>query len=159
MTEPLFPSMPPVKQAPKVKPPVPKEINLAFGIWVLSTILASVLQLMDLNAFVDAYLKQVAGTPQADVMSAGTIKGVYIVMVIGVGLLMLLFAWKMRSGRNWARIVLAILAVVSLMMQAAAVGIGSVLSVVGVLITASALVFMFVPASNAYFALFRRPRP
>jgi hypothetical protein len=126
---------------------------------VFSVVLVLVLQLLDLNAFVDAYLKQVAGTPQADVLTAGTIKGIYIFAIIAVSLLMLLFAWKMRSGRNWARILLAVLAVLQLLFQASSVGLSSVLGLVGVLITASALVFMFVPQSNAYFAQFRRPRP
>jgi hypothetical protein len=152
--------MPPVSPAgqPK-KPPVPREVNVACAIWVLSVVLSLVLQLLDLNAFVEAYLKQVAGTPQADVLTAGTIKGIYIFAIVAVSLLMLLFAWKMRAGRNWARIVLAILAVLSLLFQASSVGLSSVLGLVGVLITASALVFMFVPQSNAYFAQFRRPRP
>jgi hypothetical protein len=157
VSEPLFPQMPPISPAeqPK-KPPVPREVNAAFAIWVLDVVLSLVLQLLDLNAFVDAYVKQVAGTPQAEVLTAGTVKGIYIVAIVLVSLLMLLFAWKMRAGRNWARIVLGVLAVVNLMFQASTVGLSSWLGIVGALIIASALVFMFVPQSNAYFAQFRR---
>jgi hypothetical protein len=157
--KPLFPEpMPPLGGAeqPKAKPPVPKEVNIAFGVWLLSIVLSLVLQLLDTNGFVEAYQKQIAGTPQDGVLGGGQLKVIYIVGVVVVSGLMLLFAWKMRSGRNWARVVLAVLAVIGLMFQAQSVGIG-VVALIGVLITAVGLVFMFVPASNAYFAQFRRP--
>jgi hypothetical protein len=156
---PLFPEpMPPIggpELQQKPKPAVPREVNIAFVVWVLSTLLTTVLQVTDSGAFVEEYLKQTAGTAQA--LSAGTLKTVYLVAVIAVGVLMLFFVWKMRSGRNWARILLAVLAVVGLLMQASAVGLSDIFAVIGVLITAAGLVFMFVPASNAYFAQFRRP--
>jgi hypothetical protein len=159
VSEPLFPPMPPVTRPEQAKPrpPVPREVNIAFAVWVLSAVLSLVLQLLDVSAFVEQYQKQLAGTAQEQ-LSTGTLKGIYIVAVVAVSVLMVFFAWKMRSGRKWARAVIAILAILGLMFQAMSVGVGDVLAIAGVLITATGLVFMFVPASNAYFnAFIRRP--
>lgn len=157
--QPMFPEpMPPIggSEQPAAPPPVPKEVNISFAVWVLSTILSSVLQIIDVNVFVETFQKQMANQSPDAQLSTGTLKGVYIFAVIAVGLVMLLFAWKMRSGRNWARILLTVLAVSSLLLQASSVGMSSVLGLVGVVITATGLVFMYVPASNAYFAAIRQ---
>jgi hypothetical protein len=157
VSNPMFPEpMPPIKGSGKpAKPPVPKEVTISFAVWVLSTVLSSVIQIMDTSAFVETFQQQMANQPPEAQLSAGTLKGVYIFAVIAVGLVMLLFAWKMRSGRSWARIVLTVLAVASLWIQAMSVGMSSVLGLAGVVITATGLVFMYVPAANAYFAAVR----
>lgn len=161
MSSPMFPEpMPPIggteKSGKPAKPPVPKEVNIAFAVWVLSMVLSSILQIVDADVFVETYLKQQSNQPAEAQLSAGTLNGVYIVAVVAVGLVMLLFAWKMRQGRNWARILLTVLAVTSLLLQASTVGVSSVLSVIGVVITATGLVFMYMPPANAYFAHFRK---
>jgi ABC-type transport system involved in cytochrome bd biosynthesis fused ATPase/permease subunit len=151
--------MPPLVGAPKPKPPIPREIHVAFWVWVLSTVLSSVLQILDSKAFVEILRKQMAAASSPEVQfDQGTAMTIYIIAVVAVAALMLLFAWKMRAGRNWARVVLAVLAVLGLWNQARSVGLSEPLAVVGALITATALVFMFVPAAHAYFAQFRRPR-
>jgi hypothetical protein len=78
-----------------------------------------------------------------------------------VAVLMILFAWRMRSGRNWARMLLAVLAVFGLLTQASAVGFTDWVALVSVAITATGLVYMFVPPANEYFRSFRKvpPRP
>jgi len=157
--QPLFPAMPPLKgpEQPRIKPPVPREVNVSFVVWVLTTLFSAVVEIINTDSFVTAYVQQIAGTPQADVLSAHTVKIMYIVASVVVNLVMLFFAWRMRSGRNWARMILAVLAAITLLAQAAQVGISEILPLVSVLVTVTGLVFMFVPASNAYFALFRRP--
>jgi hypothetical protein len=157
VSSPMSPEpMPPIGGSEKpAKPPVPKEVNVAFAVWVLSMVVSTVLQIVDTDVFVENYQKQLANLPADQQLSAGTLKGIYIVLVIAVGLVMLLFAWKMRSGKNWARILLTVLGIASLLLQASTVGMSSVLGLVGVVITATGLVFMYVPASNAYFAHFR----
>jgi hypothetical protein len=161
VSDPMFPVMPPLKgpEQPKVKPPVPREVNISFAVWVLTSLLSAVLQFIDADSFVANYQKQIAGSAAADTLTSGTLKTAYIIAIVGVGVLMVFFAWKMRSGSNWARIVLGVLGVFGLMFQAQSVGLSDWLTLLGVLITAVGLVFMFVPASNAYFAKFRRPRP
>lgn len=154
MPNPMFPEpMPPIggSEKPPAKPAVPRDVNIAFAVWVLSMVLSTILQLVDVNGFVEVYQKQLANQPPEAQLSAGTLKGVYIVAVIAVGLVMLLFAWKMRQGRNWARVLLAVLALVSLYVQGTTVGISDWLAVVGVVITATGLVYMFMPPANAYF--------
>jgi hypothetical protein len=158
VSNPMFPEpMPPIGGSEKpVKPKVPKEVNIAFAVWVLSMLVSSVLQIVDVNVFVETYQKQLANQAPEAQLSAGTLKGVYLVAVVAVGLVMLLFAWKMREGRNWARILLTALGVVSLYVQATTVGVSSVLGLIGVVITATGLVFMFMPPANAYFAEVRK---
>jgi hypothetical protein len=155
---PLFPAPPPRSDQAKVKPPVPREVNIAFAVWILNSLLGLVLQLFDTTDFVGEYQKQIAGTPQAAVLDPGTLKVIYIIAVTTVCVLMAFFAWKMRSGRKWARTVLAILAVFGLMTQAVSTGLSDVFAVIGVLIAATGLVFMFVPAANAYFNEFVKRR-
>jgi hypothetical protein len=163
VSNPMFPEpMPPIggtgNTGKPAKPPVPKEVNISFAVWVLSMVLSSVLQIVDADVFVDTYQRQLANQSPEAQLSAGTLKGVYLFAVIAVGLVMLLFAWKMRQGRNWARILLTVLAVTSLLVQASSVGVSSMLALIGVVITATGLVFMYVPAANAYFAHFRQQR-
>jgi small-conductance mechanosensitive channel len=158
---PLFPEpMPPLNRTeqPVVKPPVPRDVNVAFAIWVLDALVSLVVRFLDMNRFVDSYQQQVAGTAEDGVLDAGTLKVVYVIAVIVAALLMLFFAWMMRSGRKWARAVLAILAVIGLMSQAVTVGLSDPIAIAGVLLAASGLVFMFVPASNAYFNQFVKRR-
>lgn len=155
MSDPLFPA--PDRLPPKAKPPVPKEVNIAFGVWVLTALAGSVLQLLNLDPLVKVYQQQLASSGQVDVLSDGDLRTAAIIGIVAAGLLGLLFAWKMRAGRNWARILLAVPAVFGLMLQASSVGFSDVLTLAEVLVTATGLVFMFVPQSNAYFRQFRRP--
>jgi hypothetical protein len=78
---------------------------------------------------------------------------VFLVIVYGLWLMFVLF---MRSGKNWARIVLAVLSglwlVTTLFGIAAATGVGIVLDLVQVALVVGAVYFMFRPAANAFFA-------
>nr|WP_042182469.1 hypothetical protein [Kibdelosporangium sp. MJ126-NF4]CEL15004.1 hypothetical protein [Kibdelosporangium sp. MJ126-NF4]CTQ93400.1 hypothetical protein [Kibdelosporangium sp. MJ126-NF4] len=160
MSDPLFPAPKyPTPEQKTVKPPVPKEINIAFAVWVLSSVLSAVLQALDTDVFVEQFMKTTANQPAEAQLSTSTVRTMFYVALIVVALLMLLFAWKMRSGRNWARILLTALAVFGLLTQASAVGFGDWLTVVSVVITAAGLVYMFVPPSNAYFRSFRKVPP
>lgn len=153
----------PLPSAPKYpvpgKPAVPKEVNIAFAVWVLSSLVSSVLQALDVDVFVEAFLKQPANQPPGAQLSAGAVRGIFYIALVVVGALMLLFAWKMRSGRNWARVLLTALAVFGLYTQASAVGFSDWIAVVSVAITATGLVYMYMPPSNAYFRSFRTPPP
>jgi glucan phosphoethanolaminetransferase (alkaline phosphatase superfamily) len=159
VADPMFPEpMPPIggSAKPPVKPKVPKEVTISFVVWVLSMVVSSVLQLVDVNVFVEAFQKQMANQPADTQLSAGTLKGIAIFVIVAVGLVMLLFAWKMREGRNWARIVLTVLGLISLYVQARTVGMASPMALLGVVVTATGLVFMFMPPANAYFAEVRK---
>jgi hypothetical protein len=74
---------------------------------------------------------------------------VVAVFSVIIALLFVLFAVKLRAGRNWARIVLTVvtaLDVVSILVNG-----GSVLGYVGLVFAVFGVALSFAPASNAYF--------
>ncbi|ONI73215.1 hypothetical protein ALI144C_45640 [Actinosynnema sp. ALI-1.44] len=159
MSDPLFPAPKyPVPDQPKPeKPPVPKEVNIAFAVWVFSAVASAIVQAVrDADVFVDQFMRQYANQPAAQQLPQGTVKTMFYIALVVVGLLMLFFAWKMRSGRNWARILLTALAVFGLV---ATVGLTDWLTLASVVVTATGLVYMYMPASNAYFRSFRKVPP
>jgi CHASE2 domain-containing sensor protein len=157
VSDPLFPPPPqgfvPPKPPPRPKPP--REVNISFAVWVLTAVVGLVIQTMDTNNFVTQYMKSIEGTPGAEALDASTLKVVYLLAVIAVSVLMVFFAWKMRTGRNWARVLITVLTVIQLMTQASTVGfsfsLDDWLPLLSVLVAATGLVYMFVPPSNAYF--------
>lgn len=156
MSDPLFPPPPPSGVVPKPpRPKPPKEVNISFAVWVLTAVVGLVIQVLDTNDFVTQYMKSIEGMPGSEALDAGTLKVIYLGAVIVVSALMVLFAWKMRSGRNWARVLITVLTVIQLMTQAATVGfsvsLDDWLPLLSVLVAATGLVYMFVPPSNAYF--------
>jgi hypothetical protein len=160
VSNPMSPEpMPPIRgEQQPAKPAVPKEINIAFAVWVLSTLVSMVMEIIDADAIVEIYMRQMTAQAPDMQLSPETVRNMFLVIVVLVNLVLLLFAWKMRQGRNWARILLTVLAVLSLWSQAASVGMSSVLGLISVVITATGLVFMFVPAANAYFAAVKQQR-
>jgi hypothetical protein len=88
------------------------------------------------------------------------------IFAIVVGLLFVglyvLFVYKMRAGRNWARITLAILGglnVVSILVGlSTAGGLSIVLGLAQAVVILGAVYFMFRPESNQYFAAGRARR-
>lgn len=108
------------------------------------------------------------GTSATSLASAAKIATI-VVGVIFIGLY-LLFAFKMRAGRNWARIVLTVLSVLSILSAARATASinvnGQVYSVggsqatgwIGAAIAVVAILLMYLGASNAYFAASKAAR-
>lgn len=87
-------------------------------------------------------------------VTVGIIVGV--VIAVAIALLRLLFAFKLRAGRNWARIVLTVLTaleVVSLLAgQSTVIGyVSTALAVLGVILS-------FLPESNQYIAAVKAQR-
>jgi hypothetical protein len=163
---PGFGPMPPVSSGEirRAKPPVPWEVNLSFGMWLISAVISLVEGIVSVvnKDQVIADLIAVAGNsglPPEEVRRAATL-GFYFGLgfILIFVLLFTLFVFKMRAGRNWARVVLAVLAVVNLMSEAAVSGTSDLFTMGTVLIVVVGLVFMFTPNSNAYFAAFRRSR-
>jgi hypothetical protein len=77
---------------------------------------------------------------------------VAIVGIVFAGLY-LLFAFKARAGRNWARITLTVLTVLRVVVLA--IGF-SLLSALSALVAVVAVVLLFLPASNQFFAASKR---
>jgi len=152
--------MPPLSspEPNRTHPRIPIEVKVSFWVWLLSAgidIVAGILVAVNKPKFVADFVKANAnfGLSPAELTQAAN--SAFIGMLIGIFgfcLLYILFVVKMRAGRNWARVVLAGLAIVSLFFQAVVVGTTDLVAMIGVLISVVGLVFMFVPNANAYFA-------
>ena len=59
--------------------------------------------------------------------------------------------FRMRAGRNWARVTLTVLAVLQIVNAVFSIGLNAVLSIIGIVLVAVATVLMWVPASNRFF--------
>jgi len=116
----------------------------------------------------DQAMAAAAGRPGSSGMTAqslaNTVKVVAVVAVSNIVGLYLLFALKMRAGRNWARIVLTVLSALSIGStahssttirvndQAFTASTSQAVGWFGAALAVVAIVLMFMPASNAYFA-------
>ena len=78
-----------------------------------------------------------------------------IVLTVVFSVLLIVFARKMRAGRNWARIVLAVIAVLQLFGVLGAYGVGAL----HFLVVLAALILSFLPTSNAWFREVRATTP
>lgn len=82
------------------------------------------------------------------VVTIGLIVGV-VIAILFAGLYVL-FAFKARAGRSWARIVLAVLTALGVL--ALVIGGISIAGVLSTVVAMVAVVLLFLPASNQYFA-------
>lgn len=144
------------------KPAMPKEVRFSFWIWMVSAAMsfaAGIQIATDKEGFINEFVASSANStiPAGEVrrIAEASFTGM-LVGIFGFGLLYVLFVFKMRAGRNWARIVLAALAVLGLLSQGVLTGTTDLLSMVSVLVSIAGLVLMFMPASNAYFNQFKR---
>ncbi|MGH3568928.1 MAG: hypothetical protein ACRDRH_23460 [Pseudonocardia sp.] len=150
----------------------PKDVQTAFRLWIADIVLGVVGSLLSLLIFDDlvAMAELPPGlTPEQAALAAtvGAIFAAVITLVfLGLGLL---FAFKMRAGRNWARITLTVLGAIAVLFSllsfgnslvVAAIGLIGILSVVisviQILLIVAAIFFMFRPAAAQYFAAPRR---
>ncbi|AOS61319.1 hypothetical protein TL08_02405 [Actinoalloteichus hymeniacidonis] len=139
---------------------VPKEVRISFWIWVGTAVLmlASVFSLLDDRERVTSQtLEQMGGElsrEEAEQVVSMAFTMIFVMYGI-VALLFLLFAFKAKAGRNWARIALTVVAALNLM---AFLGPNSthVLSVVSVLVSGVAVALLWMPNSREYFAQAKR---
>lgn len=147
--------------SPPAGPP-PKDVQTSVKLWFASIALALVAGLLSL-LFTDrdvarqALLDSDAGLSASQADTAVTISvigGFFFVVVIAA--LQLLFVFKMRAGRNWARIVLTVLGALAVIFGlfgfTAGFTIGSLVNLVSILLIVGAIVLMYRPAASAYFA-------
>lgn len=149
----------------------PKEVDISFWLWVTSIVLGLVGLLFFVGQFDtirDTVLDEVRRQAQRQgetlneqelqsFASAALAVAVTFSLLFAAG--QLLLASLMRKGRNWARIVLAVLggfiALSRLLSLGAEPGGPSVLAGVGLIVLIGAIVTMFLPAANPWFW----PRP
>lgn len=139
----------------------PADVENAFKLWLVSIglgvlgIIASLI-FADRDALLQTAKEQnsTLSTDQLNTtVNVGLIGGaVFAAIIIG---LELLFAFKMRAGRNWARIVLTVLGVLGVLFSlygfTTGFSVGTVLNLISIIVVIAAIVFMFKPAASAYF--------
>jgi hypothetical protein len=162
-------SYPETPSAAATAPAAPATVVWSYRLYLVGAVLAVigiVLSLVLLPAAIDAAVRlanqQLQGrdTQGLDVEAvargtaiASAVFGVVLALVFAV--LTFVFAGKLRQGRNWARIVLLIFAVLQ---------VGGIISAYGVgllqfLVFIAAAILSFLPASNDWFrAVAPRPR-
>lgn len=138
---------------------VPNNVVIAFWTWIAS----AVLSLVDLVLHFPSKQDMLAATRQLDTggltqqqieQAASIAVVVGIVLSIVVALLYVLFAWKMRSGKNWARVTLTLLTAFQVIM---ALGVGGG-GWIALAICCLGVLAMYLPSSNAYFLAVRKRR-
>ncbi|GAA2005479.1 hypothetical protein JL107_04770 [Nakamurella flavida] len=144
--------------------PRPGTVEAAFWIYLVSAIASFVLSLLVFTESGKQTLRdavrqgeQVQGMTEDQLVQ--TLQIVAVVVGAVVVAIALLFVFKMRAGRNWARIVITIFSVLNLLSLFGGVRSGlSTTDFIGPVIAIVALVLMWLPASNEYFAAAKRRR-
>lgn len=146
----------------------PTTVTAAFFAYLATALLSLISIVVALNS--DIWAQAIAeGTRSANTsdITAEQLVSITKGLIVGIGIVSLgvylLFAFKMRAGRNWARITLTVFSAISLLStvnSTSSVTIegrvysssGSQLTGwIGALLALAAIVLMYMPASNVYF--------
>ena len=164
--------MPPVHAGDGAEIARPKAVDSAFQASLAGTAIAAVATvvtvLLDrewLNRLVRQVLRD-TGQPTTDENVSSATGTIQVSLVLGILLfvgLFVLFALKMRAGRNWARVVLTVFAAIGAVNFLSAVAsTGAALdlmwSLAEVAFAITAVVYMFRPESSKFFAEHRKRR-
>ena len=162
------PPLPNAEGGPLVRP---KAIDTAFQASLASTVIGAVSAIFTFlldRQFLDDMAREVMATTGADAgFTEEQLVDVYrISLIIGIGVytgLNLLFTYKMRAGRNWARLVLTIFTGIgALSFLSAMASSGAELelmwSLAQVAFGITAVVYMYRKESSAYFLAYKQRR-
>ncbi len=149
-------------------PQRPKEVDNSFWLWIGSIVVSLLGAILTFSQFdgirqqaIDEALRD---NPTLDrqffestfdaILVVGLVFGLFLVA------LQLFFIFKMRAGRNWARIVLTVLGAISVLTGLFGLGqpqpaLSLVTSVLSMLLIVGAIVMMYVKGADPWF---RRPR-
>lgn len=126
---------------------IPTTVTASFWLWIASVVVSVIAAIIAISSG-----QYTAADVNGDAAVARAVAPIATLVGIALGAaLRLIFAIFMYRGRNWARIVLLIVAVITAFAGVTAVLSGSVLEVFAVLVTIVAAVLMYVPSSNPYF--------
>ncbi|QRP49319.1 hypothetical protein [Amycolatopsis sp. FDAARGOS 1241] len=150
---------PPYSEPPR--PEVPATVTGAFWAFIVSTVIGIVGALLlfgQKDELIDAARRANSGLSEEQLTQAANIAlGVAVVIAIIIALLYVLFAVKLRGGRNWARIVLTVLTVLQVLSLVAGSG-GTWLSYLSGLAAVIGVVLSFLGDSNTYIAASKQIR-
>lgn len=160
---PAAPALNEQELAPAAPVDRPKSVDNAFNLWLVIIGLAVVGLIISLTLGSDDFTKSardaLAGQDKTeqeikDYANAAKIFTA-IIAIVFVGLY-LLFAYKMRAGRNWARITLTVLGalnVVSILFSfRQSGGVSVVIGLLTAIVVLGAIFLMYRPESNQYYA-------
>lgn len=157
------PSAPPPPPQPDVRER-PQAVETAFRLWLINVavgVVSSLIALTMMDQLINEALEQQNAQMTEEAAQAGIVVGIVIGLVLVA--IWLAIAFQMRKGRNWARIVLAVLGGIGVIMSVIGMadafslpGVAGftvgVLEIVSTLLVIAAIYFMFRPESNAYFS-------
>jgi hypothetical protein len=123
-------------------------------LWIASVVISAIAVIVTLAVGLPAAVETAEGTTTTTIPGSVVTITAIVSLVVGGGL-RVLFAVFMLRGRNWARIVLLIVAVITVLASFTAILSGDIIQLIALLIVVAAGVLMYLPASNAYF----RKRP
>ncbi|SHE48576.1 hypothetical protein [Streptoalloteichus hindustanus] len=153
-----LPAAPPLSPHESVVPRRPVEVQISFWTWVASALLSFLapVVLAGSRDEMARATREASPTLTAEQVDAGVslVIAFTAVVAVVVAALYLLFAVKMRAGRNWARITLTVLTALGVLFLLTGPTWASVLSS---LVSVAAVVLMFLPNANAYFQAQQRP--
>ncbi|WP_329046062.1 hypothetical protein OG738_30645 [Amycolatopsis sp. NBC_01488] len=143
---------------PAAAPARPSTVEGAFWAFIASTVIGLVGGLLIFgnrgsitDALRNSNRQNGGGLTDAQIDQAVTIAMITaVVIAVVIAALYLLFAFKLRAGRNWARIVLTVLTALQLL--SLLIGQSTIVGYVGVLAAIAGVVMSFLAPSNAYFA-------
>jgi len=140
----------------------PDDVQKSFMLWLVSIgigLLGAIVGVVfaDRDKAIDEAMRNGSDLTrdQASSLVTGILIGTAVVVLIILAL-ELFFVFKMRAGKNWARILLTVLGVLGILSSlyglTAGLTFGAVLNIVSVIVLIAAIVFMFKPAASAYFS-------
>lgn len=158
-----LPSYPTGGDSGSYAPPAPPaDVQTSVKLWFTSIVIGLIgsvggVFFTDTDALIAEQAQADSGLSTAELESVvmiGLVVGLVFALVI-IGL-QVFFVFKMRAGRNWARIVLAVLAGLSLVLGllglTGGITVASFISLVSLAVLVAATYYMFRPAANAYFS-------
>lgn len=133
----------------------PQSVVTSYWLYIVGAalgIVGLIITLVTLPAAIATLQAQLGASSSASGASAaaGILIGSAVlgaVLSVAFAVVMVIFARRMRAGRNWARIVLAVLAALQIFGVAGSYGVGAL----HFLVLLAALIFSFLPTSNPYF--------
>ncbi|GGP57110.1 hypothetical protein [Saccharothrix coeruleofusca] len=160
--QPYVPAPPPLSESEVRgldRPPAPKEVQISFWIWITGAVLSALGSLLALTER-DALVDQLRRTGQGNGLSEEELQSVAtasLMFAVVLGLLFaglyVLFAFKARAGRNWARLVLTVLTGLNLLVLLLG---ASWLGLLTALISVVAVVLLYTPNAKSYFDAVKR---
>ncbi|HVK22207.1 MAG TPA: hypothetical protein VM677_12695 [Actinokineospora sp.] len=156
-------------EPPRAAPHRPPSVDRSFQLWLASGVLGIVGFILTFTIGKDTFRDEVVKTlresgtsyTDADIDNALTIGLVFAAIVAAAFFgLYLLFAFKMRAGRNWARVVLAVLGGLGLLLNVLSLASSNttdtIITVVQIALVGAAVYFMFTKESAEYFDAVKR---